>query len=139
MSAIPPCEVSADCLECPLSRCRYDAPTWFQKGVQSRRAYAIAAVAERVGRDAAAAHCGVSKRTVFRVLARMTKDTNSPEDRAVFAGLAWRVLEQRMCKLHQARLSQVPAGRHRCIAWDRPPYWGLRDYGLGQWQGGDAE
>ena len=88
-TALTPCEVSADCLECPLSRCKYDAPTWFQKGVQSRRAYAIAEAAERVGRDAAAAHCGVSKRTVFRVMARMTKDTNSPEDRAVFARLGW--------------------------------------------------
>ena len=88
LSALTPCEVSADCLECPLSRCKYDAPTWFQSGLQRRRTYAIAAVAERVGRDAAAAHCGVSQRTVFRVLARMTKDTNSPEDRAVFAALA---------------------------------------------------
>ena len=26
---------------------------------------------------------------------------------------------------------------HCCVT--SPPYWGLRDYGLGQWQGGDAE
>ena len=87
-SALSPCEVSADCLECPLSRCKWDDPAWFQSGVQRRRTYAIAEVAERVGRDAAAAHCGVSRRTVSRVLVRITKDTNSPEDRAVFAGLA---------------------------------------------------
>ena len=42
--------------------------------------------------------------------------------------------------LHQADARAMPlpdASVHMCVT--SPPYWGLRDYGLGQWQGGDAE
>ena len=42
--------------------------------------------------------------------------------------------------LHQADARAIPlpdASVHMCVT--SPPYWGLRDYGLGQWQGGDAE
>ena len=42
--------------------------------------------------------------------------------------------------LHQADARAMPlpdASVH--MVCTSPPYWGLRDYGLGQWQGGDAE
>ena len=35
-------------------------------------------------------------------------------------------------------LPQMPAKSVHMVVTS-PPYWGLRDYGLGQWQGGDAE
>ena len=42
--------------------------------------------------------------------------------------------------LHQAdaRAMPLPDASVHCVVTS-PPYWGLRDYGLGQWQGGDAE
>ena len=83
-----PCKVSADCLECPLSRCKWDDVEWFGNGVRRGRWYAITAVAERMGPTGAAAHCGVSKRTVFRAKAITLKDGNTLEDRAVFAAMA---------------------------------------------------
>ena len=42
--------------------------------------------------------------------------------------------------LYQADAREIPlpdASVHCAVT--SPPYWGLRDYGLGQWQGGDAE
>ena len=42
--------------------------------------------------------------------------------------------------LYQADAREIPLpdkSVHMCVT--SPPYWGLRDYGLGQWQGGDAE
>lgn len=35
-------------------------------------------------------------------------------------------------------LSQIPDESVHCVVTS-PPYWGLRDYGTGQWEGGDAE
>ena len=35
-------------------------------------------------------------------------------------------------------LRELPSGSIDCIVTS-PPYWGLRDYGTGVWQGGDAE
>ena len=45
-----------------------------------------------------------------------------------------------MATLYQADARAIPLpdkSVHMCVT--SPPYWGLRDYGLGQWQGGDAE
>ena len=42
--------------------------------------------------------------------------------------------------LYRADAREIPlpdASVHMCVT--SPPYWGLRDYGLGQWEGGDAE
>ena len=41
------------------------------------------------------------------------------------------------CGRH-ARELPLPDDSVHCVVTS-PPYWGLRDYGLGQWQGGDAE
>ena len=37
-----------------------------------------------------------------------------------------------------ARAIPLPDQSVHCVVTS-PPYWGLRDYGLGNWQGGDAE
>ena len=37
-----------------------------------------------------------------------------------------------------AREIPLPDASVHCVVTS-PPYWGLRDYGLGQWEGGDAE
>ena len=37
-----------------------------------------------------------------------------------------------------ARAIPLPDASVHCVVTS-PPYWGLRDYGLGQWEGGDAE
>ena len=45
-----------------------------------------------------------------------------------------------MATLYEADAREIPlpgASVHMCVT--SPPYWGLRDYGLGNWQGGDAE
>ena len=45
-----------------------------------------------------------------------------------------------MATLYQADARALPLpdkSVHMCVT--SPPYWGLRDYGLGQWQGGDAD
>ena len=45
-----------------------------------------------------------------------------------------------IASLHQADAREIPLpdGSVHCVVTS-PPYWGLRDYGLGDWQGGDAE
>ena len=45
-----------------------------------------------------------------------------------------------MAELYQADARNIPLPDKsvHCVVTS-PPYWGLRDYGLGQWQGGDAE
>ena len=42
--------------------------------------------------------------------------------------------------LYEADAREIPLadGSVHCVVTS-PPYWGLRDYGLGQWEGGDAE
>ena len=44
-------------------------------------------------------------------------------------------------RLHRADAREIPLPEMpRCICVvTSPPYWGLRDYGLGEWEGGDAE
>jgi DNA modification methylase len=37
-----------------------------------------------------------------------------------------------------ARSLPIPDNSVDCVVTS-PPYWGLRDYGLGEWEGGDAE
>lgn len=37
-----------------------------------------------------------------------------------------------------ATLREMPAESVDCVVTS-PPYWGLRDYGTGAWEGGDAE
>jgi hypothetical protein len=64
------CDIHANCLTCPLVRCRYDEPGGARKLLSDERDRTILDL-RRQGRpiSAIAARFGVSRRTVFRVLA----------------------------------------------------------------------
>jgi len=71
------CDLHPSCLSCPLVRCRYDEPGGARRLISDERDREIV----RLRRDAdlpigaIAARFGVSRRTVFRVLARdLTRD-----------------------------------------------------------------
>ena len=66
------CDIHPACLTCPLARCRYDEPGGV-RGLASRgRDASILQVrsSENLTIEAIARRFGVSRRTVFRVLAR---------------------------------------------------------------------
>lgn len=64
------CEVHKSCLTCPLVRCRYDEPGGARRLLSDERDRSILAL-RREGRpiELIAQRFGVSRRTVFRVLA----------------------------------------------------------------------
>jgi hypothetical protein len=66
------CEVHPSCLSCPLVRCRYDEPGGFRAILGRDRDRLILQLRrdESLTVDAIARRVGVSRRTVFRVLAR---------------------------------------------------------------------
>jgi len=77
------CEVHPSCLTCPLVRCRYDEPGGV-RALQSRdRDLSILQLHrdERLTVDAIARRVGVSRRTVFRALARGRREGGVPECR----------------------------------------------------------
>jgi transposase-like protein len=65
------CEVHPSCLTCPLVRCRYDEPGGARRLLSEGRDQQIAAL-QRSGDsiNQIARRFGVSRRTVFRALAR---------------------------------------------------------------------
>jgi hypothetical protein len=65
------CDIHANCLTCPLVRCRYDEPGGARKLLSDERDRTILDL-RREGRpiSAIASRFGVSRRTVFRVLAQ---------------------------------------------------------------------
>ena len=65
------CELATTCLRCPLARCRYDEPGGARRLVQGSRDVAEQQFrGEGTGIDALAAQFGISRRSVFRILAR---------------------------------------------------------------------
>ena len=65
------CELAPSCLRCPLVRCRYDEPGGARKIRQDPRDETIRVRrAEGAEIDALASEFGLSRRSVFRVLAR---------------------------------------------------------------------
>lgn len=64
------CDIHSSCLTCPLVRCRYDEPGGARKLLSDERDRSILDL-RREGRpiSAIASRFGVSRRTVFRVLA----------------------------------------------------------------------
>lgn len=65
------CALAPCCLRCPLERCRYDEPGGARKLLQGPRDEAVRRSREEgVGIDALAAEFGLSRRSVFRILAR---------------------------------------------------------------------
>ena len=83
------CEVHHDCLDCPLSICKWDDLPWFRRSVRMGRWYAMLEM--QLGGasvEDTAAVFGVTVRTVYRSIARVNNGSISPGDRAVFARLA---------------------------------------------------
>jgi len=65
------CELAPRCLRCPLERCRYDEPGGARRMLQRSRDEALRQRREEgVAINALAAEFGVSRRSVFRMLAR---------------------------------------------------------------------
>ena len=64
------CDLAPNCLRCPLERCRYDEPGGVRRLLQAPRDDAVRRRrGEGLAIDALAAEFGVSRRTVFRILA----------------------------------------------------------------------
>ena len=64
------CELAPSCLRCPLERCRYDQPGGARTLFQRPRDEALRRRREEgTGIDALATEFGLSRRTVFRILA----------------------------------------------------------------------
>ena len=67
------CEFSSSCLRCPLERCRYEAPGGSRALRQSPRDRALRQRREEGAPfDVLAAEFGLSRRSVFRILALRT-------------------------------------------------------------------
>ena len=67
------CEVSMSCLDCPLPRCRFDDPAWYQAYKIRERDEEIAWAYryENLHVFEVASRFGISVRTVHRALRRM--------------------------------------------------------------------
>ncbi len=66
------CEVSRSCLNCPLSRCKYDDPVWFQRHrrmAQDLKVWRTMQL-EELTPDRAAERFSVTVRTIFRIMRR---------------------------------------------------------------------
>ena len=70
------CEVSRSCLNCPLPRCKYDDPLWFQRQRRLTRDLKVLTTLhlEELTVEAAAERFSVTVRTIFRIMRR----NNSP-------------------------------------------------------------
>lgn len=66
------CDLHSNCLTCPLIRCRYDEPGGGRRLGSAGRDYQVLDLQRRGGKsiEAIAREVGVSRRTVFRILAR---------------------------------------------------------------------
>lgn len=69
------CEVSSSCLTCPLPRCKFDDPVWYQQYRRSGRDRQVLAAFEHDGLTVfdLARRFEVSTRTIHRVLRRATE------------------------------------------------------------------
>lgn len=86
------CEVARTCLECPLSRCKFDDMVWFTSYRRRARDFRIATAIHSEGLSVkeAAQRFSVTPRTIFRVLnrCRHAMQELTPEEAEVFASLA---------------------------------------------------
>ena len=65
------CDVHPSCLTCPLVRCRYDEPGGARRLLSEKRARSILELRRQsVPINSIASRFGISRRTVFRILAR---------------------------------------------------------------------
>ena len=66
------CDLHPSCLSCPLVRCRYDEPGGARRLISNERDRRVVRLQreEQLSVDLIAQRFGISRRTVFRVLAR---------------------------------------------------------------------
>ncbi len=78
------CEASDSCLDCPLPRCKYDDPTWYQRNRRLARDFRIIHVMkqESLSIEATAERFSVTVRTVFRIIQRCREATTMQGDAA---------------------------------------------------------
>ncbi len=86
------CEASSSCLNCPLPRCKYDDPVWFQRNQRLARDLKVLTTMrlEDLTVEEAAERFSVTVRTIFRIMRRCreaTADLES-EDLLAFAAAA---------------------------------------------------
>ena len=84
------CEVSASCLNCPLPRCKYDDPIWYQKHRRLAKDLKVLTVMqiEKLTVDEAAERFSVTVRTIFRIMRRCREssvDMGDEEELQLFA------------------------------------------------------
>ena len=86
------CEVSPRCVDCPLSRCKFDDIDWYRDGIRRGSDLVTAHAIEREGLtlSQAAVRYRTTKRTISRVRQRSRQVANvlTPQDIAVFTRLA---------------------------------------------------
>ena len=66
------CEVSRSCLNCPLPRCKYDDPIWFQRNRRLARDFKVWSAIQQddLSVEDAAERFSVTVRTIFRIMRR---------------------------------------------------------------------
>ena len=71
------CAVSDSCLDCPLPRCRYDDPVWFQRNRKLAKDFRMLRVMqqESLTIEETAKRFSITNRTVFRILQRCREAT----------------------------------------------------------------
>ena len=87
------CEVSDNCLECPLSRCKYDDPAVVHPASYRRPRRTGCTCSATFGAGLfkeVMAHCGISAQSVYRSKGRAEDSDLSGEDLEIFAAIASR-------------------------------------------------
>ena len=71
------CVVSDSCLDCPLPRCRYDDPVWFQRNQKLAKDFRMLRVMqqESLTVEETAERFSITRRTVFRIMQRCREAT----------------------------------------------------------------
>jgi len=107
------CSLSPTCLRCPLARCRYDEPGGARRMIKGSRDVAVQAFRDDgLAIDTLAQQFGLSRRTVFRILARGRKRQGS-EDRVTSASTRRSALASRRVTRRPCASACSPPGDHR--------------------------
>ena len=71
------CEASDSCLDCPLPRCKYDDPAWYQRNRRLARDFRIVRAMQQdsLSVEETAARFSATVRTVFRIIQRCREAT----------------------------------------------------------------
>ena len=70
------CELFPSCLSCPLPRCKYDDPGWYQREQRRERDSRVMEALGRGGMSVseAASRFALSQRTIFRIMKRADRE-----------------------------------------------------------------